>query len=96
MKADFMERVALVNGWFGCWFTILASAFIGALGGLVIGAMAGGILSSMRKVEFESDQVSGWLIVAFGLLGSILAGSWCRRRLTKLKNEENEQDAALK
>ncbi len=94
MKADFMKRVALVNGWFGCWFTILASAFIGALGGLVVGAMAAGILSGVRKVDFETDQFGGWLIVAFSILGSILAGRWCRRRLIKLMNEETEQGAA--
>jgi hypothetical protein len=92
MKPDFMERVALLNGCFGYWFTILASALIGAFGGLVIGAITAGVLIGARsKGEFQSELVSGRLIMVFGLGGSVLCGSWCRRRLVKLKNEQTEQ-----
>ena len=94
MKADFIERFALVNGWFGYWFFILVSTTIGFMGGLTLGAIAAGILSGIRKVEFESDQVSAWVIGFCALLGAFLTGRWCRRRLTNLKNEETEQVGA--
>ena len=92
MKPDFMERVALVNGCFGYWFTILASAFIGAFGGLVIGAITAVVLIvAGGKGKFQSELLIDRLIVVFGLFGSALCVSWCRRRLVKLKNEQTEQ-----
>ncbi len=66
---------------------ILASAFIGLIGGLVIGSIAAGAWSAARQVAFESDQYTNWVISASGLLGSILAGGWGRLRLVRLKNE---------
>ena len=90
MKADFIERIALGTGWFGYWFTIFYAAFPGALLGLICGAFASGIVSAARNVDVETDQVGGWLIVVFSLVGAILSGGWCRRRLIRLKKEETD------
>jgi hypothetical protein len=92
MKPDFVERVALLNGFFGYWFTILASATIGAFGGLVIGAITAVVLEVARgKGQFQSGLLIDRLIVVFGLVGSALCVSWCRRRLVKIKNEQTKQ-----
>lgn len=89
MKPDFIERVALLNGCFGYWFTILASAFIGALGGLVIGAITAVVLIvALGKGQFHSELLIDRVIVVFGLVGSALCIFWCRKRLLKLKNEQ--------
>ena len=89
MKADFIERMALANGCSG-WFMIFWSAGIGSIGGLIIGAMAAGAVSSTRHVEPEADSVSGWVIVGFALLGFILTGNWCRRRLIRLRTSREK------
>ena len=94
MKGDYIERIALRTGWFGYWFTILWSAGIGAIGGLTLGAVVGGFASGARYLKAEDDPVAGWSIILFGLLGAIMTGNWCRRRLIILKNQKTEQAAS--
>jgi multisubunit Na+/H+ antiporter MnhB subunit len=88
MKPDFIERIALLNGSYGYWFTILASAFIGAFGGLVIGAITVVVLIVAHgKGQFQSELLYGRLIVVSGLTGFVLCVSWWLKRLGKLKKE---------